>query len=551
MTDPRVRPIGIALACVLVTSVLSVGQVRYEQRDRLDASSPQSPGSQPGGDEPGSTPGGTPTPGTSTAPTVPGQPGATAGPAPGAPTGPVAGGPTAPVPGVTTPGGTPPTKRPPGGKVGIPDYGLRTQGVTATSVKLGVDYDKSGCGDSSTLAAMLGPAATGDPEKAIDAFRRHINDTGGIRGRRLDVVTIDDGGLDCPERNEAAAIQAVEEHKVFMEWVGIHEVGDAVLRRKVPIWGGRSSKAEQKARGFGQFQLFQDADADFANWASFGRHYLHTTNKGGKNPACFVHPDTPDFNNLEKIMVARMKAQGLVFADFIRYADEASTGQQQATNAVIKMKGTCNQVYFVANNIIAMIFFAQAAEQQDYNPIYTFTARTAFADQQVGGQLVQRSSGNQWNNAWGLSTRVRQGDHPMENNCRNIYAKYHPEDVQANVPTSAWVTAACVAMLTSTEAMKRAIDLTGQLTANSLMVGANAIRGDHYWDSHVPMTYTIPTSLSRPFDFTGYDHQTVVHWSKQQGDYLFPEYPKYWRMFGPNASGSEDLRRYFDDRWRS
>ena len=539
MTDPRVRPLAIVIVCVLVSAVLSVGQVKYERDKNLADSVDTVPGVEEPG-TPGGTPTGTPSPGTPGATPQPGQPGA-----PGAPGTP--GGPT--VPG-TVPGrpGVPPTRRPPGGgRVTIPDYGLKTQGVTPTSVKIGVDYDKSGCGDSRALAAMLGPAVTGDPEKAIDAFRRHINENGGIRGRRLDVVTIDDGGLGCPERNEAAAIQAVEEHKVFLEVVGIHEVGDAVIKRRVPIWGGRSSKAEQKTRGFGQFQLFQDADADFGNWASFGKHYLHTTNKGGKNPACFVHPDTPDFNNLEKIMVARMKSQGLAFADFIRYADDASTGQQQATAAVIRMKDKCNQIYFVANNIIAMIFFTNAAEQQQWRPLYTFTARTAFADQQLGGSLAQQ---DQWENAWGLSTRVRQGDHPKENNCRNIYGKYHPEDVQSNAPTSAWVTAACVALLTTSEAMNRAIDLTGQLTGNSLMVGINAIQRDHYWDSHVPMTYSIPTSLAQPFDFTGYDHQTVVHWSEAQGDYLFPEYPRYWRMFGPNKSGSEDLRRFFDDRWR-
>jgi hypothetical protein len=154
---------------------------------------------------------------------------------------------------------------------------------------------------------------------------------------------------------------------------------------------------------------------------------------------------------------------------------------------------------------------------------------------------------NQWVNAIGLSPRVKPGDHPSEGNCKRIYEKYYPGDGQSG---SASVLAACVGILTSTEAMERAVDLTGVLTANSLQVGANAIRRDFYWESHVPMTYTIPTSLSQPFDFNGYDHQTVVRWNRNAGDYAFPEYPRYWTRFGAGKSGGEDLRPFFDDTWK-
>jgi hypothetical protein len=252
-----------------------------------------------------------------------------------------------------------------------------------------------------------------------------------------------------------------------------------------------------------------------------------------------VHPDTPDFNNQEKILVAKMKEQGLAFEDTIRYADDASTGQQQATAAVIRMKGQCEQVYFLANNAIGLIFFTNAAEQQGFDPIYTFTGRTYLADAALGGSLMQP---DQWENAIGLSPRIQPGDHPNEGNCKKIYEKYYPGDGQSG---SASVDIVCAGILTATEAMKRAVDLTGQLTANSLMVGVNAIRHDFYWKDHVPMSYTVPTSLASPFDFTGYDHQTVVKWNRGKGDYDFPEYPKYWARFGPGKSGGEDLRPLF------
>ncbi len=83
------------------------------------------------------------------------------------------------------------------------------------------------------------------------------------------------------------------------------------------------------------------------------------------------------------------------------------------------------------------------------------------------------------------------------------------------------------------------------------MVGVNAIRRDFYWDAHVPMTYTIPTSLTQPFDFTGYDHQTVVKWNSSAGDYDVPGVPEVLEArFGAGKAGGEDLRPYFDDTWK-
>jgi hypothetical protein len=533
MTDRLVRPVGIAAAVVLVTALLSIGQVKYDQRqhDKPGGSDALSVGAS---NQPSPPPGTAATAAPSRAPGAKPAPGKTAAPG------------TTPGDTVVGPGpkGAIPTHVQPGQVVGVPDFGLKTQGVTSTTVKLGADYNKSGCGDAGALEAALGPAVVGDPEKAVKAFTSYVNDNGGVRGRTLSVVTVDDGGLQCPERNSAAAVEMVDQHKVFLAMVGLHDVGDAVIKRHIPIWGGRGSKAEQKARGIGQFQVFQDADGEFENWASFGKNYLGTNNTDVEHKACFVHPDTADFNNLEKIMVAKMKGYGLAFADFIRYADDASTGQQQATAAVIRMKGKCNQVYFLANNAIAMIFFTNAAQQQDWHPTYTFTGRTYLADAMLGGSLMQQ---DQWANAVGLSPRVKPGDHPKEGNCKKIYEHYYPND---GLSGSASVEIFCAGILTTSEAMNRAVDLTGVLTANSLQVGINAIKRDFYWSNHVPMTYTIPTSLSRPFDFTGYDHQTVVKWNKGKGDYDFPEYPNYWVTFGPGKSGGEDLRPYFSKSWK-
>jgi ABC-type branched-subunit amino acid transport system substrate-binding protein len=527
------RALGIANATVLLVAVLSIGQVSYSRDQDNRAGNDTSLGFDSAGDSPSDGETASPTTGDSGKPGKHGRQGRHDGGGTGDQTRGGNAGPTDPGPTATSnPTGNPEPR------IKVPDFGLRTQGVTKDSVLIGIDYNKSGCGGAGALAAQFGTAVTGDNEKAIATFVRYINDTGGIRGRKLKYVTVDDGGLGCPERHQAAAIQLVEQDKVFMDIAGLHEVSDLLAPKHLPFYGGRSTLAEQARQGMGQFQLYQEAEGDFANWAAFGRHYLHAD----KNKPCFVHPDTDDFNNLEKLMVAAMSKQGLKFGDIIRYADDASTAQQQATTYSIRMsREGCKSVWLLANNFLADVFFTNAAAQQNWHPVWTWTARTAGIDVALGGRLMQQS---EWENAVGLTTRIKPGASPYEGNCQRIYNKYHAGDGQSG---SAAVIASCNAILTVAEAMRRAVDRTGVLTGNSLMLGVDAIRGDFSWDAFVPLTYSI---LGKPRDFTGYDLQTVAKWNRQRQDYDFPQFPTYWKVMGPSGSNGLDIRTLLHKTYR-
>lgn len=520
----RLRMVAIVNAIVLVAAVLSIGQVQFE-RDQKKASaaglSEQQSIDDQIPDEPTASASASPTPGKSGKPSASPKPGETAGSDEPDTT-----------PGYSEPGGG---KKPTVKPEDIPEFGLKTQGVTKDSVTIGADYDKTGCGGAAALTNAFGKAVTGDPEKAFATYVRYINDTGGIRGRTLKAVTVDDGGLYCPERHKSAEIELVDQKKVFMDIAGLHEVSDLLAKRHIPFEGGRSSLAEQKKQGYGQFQIFQDADGDFDNWASFGKYYIASD----KNMPCFVHPDTDDFNGLEPIMIAKMAKYGLKFGDIIRYADDASTAQSQATTGAVRLKKKgCKQVWLVANNALAAIFFTNAAAQQQWYPTWTWTARTALIDQKLGGSLMNQ---NEWKNSIGLTSRIKPGGSPFEGNCAKIWNKYNSGDGQSG---SAATLVACAGVLLAAEAMRRAVDVTGVLTANSLMLGVNSIRSDFYYDSHVPLTYSIP-NLKGPFDFTGYDVQTVAKWSNGQKDYVFPEWPRYWKTMGPGRSGGIDIRPAF------
>jgi hypothetical protein len=222
------------------------------------------------------------------------------------------------------------------------------------------------------------------------------------------------------------------------------------------------------------------------------------------------------------------------------FKDDPSTAQIQSNNIAVKFRDEgCQQVWFMAGNPVGLVFFTEAATQNNYFPkAWTFTSRTAGTDlEQFAALMDQR----QWERAVGLSTRVPPGQHPADGNCAKIYKKYYPNDGQEK---SAAVVVACPAILTTAEIMRRAVERTGKLDANTFMLGADAIRNDFFFDAHVPIEFRFP-SVEGPFKTRGFSHFTVVDWNSSTAKYDFPKFPCYYRTFGPNGGGCEDLRSTF------
>lgn len=431
-----------------------------------------------------------------------------------------------------------PNRRATTGNRKVPDFGLITQGVTDKEVTVGISYNVSGCGDSGPLEASLGASTTGDPKKAIDAYTRYINDNGGIGGRKLKVHVADDGGAGCPEKNLAAAREMVDDEKVFATFPGLHIESDYIASRHVPVFGGRDDPASLKRYGANGLNLIQEIEGNLSAWAAFGRYYLHAE----KKTPCLIHPENGISGNWEdhtKILEAKLAKYGLKFKDIIQYKEDVSTAQQQSNTAAARMKAAgCDQVWFMAGNPIAAIFFTQAASQNLWYPQWTFTSYMVLADEDLGGRLQDQQ---QWENAVGLSTRVPPGKHPKEGNCKRIYEKYYGNDGQSE---AAYPKVVCAVILTGAETMRRAIEETGVLTGNSLMVGADAITDDFYYDAHVPIDWILPGPRG-PFKTKGFSHYTVVDWNSTKATYDFPEFPLYWEIMGPNKSNGQDLRPLF------
>lgn len=417
------------------------------------------------------------------------------------------------------------------------DFGLRTQGVTDKEVKVGFSGNFDSCGDTAGLVQQFGPLI-GDPIKSIETFARYVNDNGGIGGRRYRPIIVQDGGSTCPERNLPAAVKMADEEKVFLAVPGLHVESDYIIDRKVPVWGGRDDPASLAKYGPNGFALFEPIEPTLQAWASFGKHYLKTDN--GPNVACLIRIETGASGNWdipEKILVDKMAGHGLKFRRIFVFKDDASTAQEQSNGMAIKARDAgCQQVWFMAGNPIGLVFITDAATQNRWFPKkWTWTSYTALTDDDRVAKAMDQV---QWENAVGLTYRIPEGEHPKTDNCKNIYERYNGND---GLSESAYVVIACSAILSTSEIMRRGERLTGTLDANAFVLGANAIRNNFFWDAHVPMEFQIPDA-DGPFKTRAFTHWTVADWSSAESRYTFPRYPCYYRDFGPNNGGCEDLR---------
>jgi hypothetical protein len=277
-------------------------------------------------------------------------------------------------------------------------------------------------------------------------------------------------------------------------------------------------------------------------WASFGKHYLKTDNTDANN-ACLIRIETGASGNWdipEKILVDKMAKYGLKFRDIVVFKDDASTAQAQANTIAAREKAKgCQQAWFMAGNPVGLVFITQAATQNQWFPkAWTFTSRTAGSDTALFGRLMDQ---RQWDRAVGLTIRVPPGEHAKDGNCADIYKRYYPND---GASESAAVLIYCPAVLSTAEVMRRGVALTGRLDANTFIIGANAIRNNFSFDSHVPIEFKFE-SANGPFKTRGWSHMTPADWNPGKGDFDFPAFPCYYRVFAANNGGCEDLRPTF------
>src|SRR5581483_1513683 len=143
------------------------------------------------------------------------------------------GGSAAPAPAAATPGAPLPG--------GAAENFNSDVGVTKDTIKLGII-------NFASASRSLGPAIAQSTEKVTDALVRHINETGGVAGRKLQLVTCDDGG----DLTRARACYEKLKSQVFAfvpseTWI-TDTIHDTLAKDKVPwlTWGWFKSEYEDR-----------------------------------------------------------------------------------------------------------------------------------------------------------------------------------------------------------------------------------------------------------------------------------------------------------------
>lgn len=198
---------------------------------------------------------------------TPQQKSAAGAPAPGAPT------PGAPAPGAGGGDnfGAPPA---PGAKANY----ASDVGVTADTIRIGTI-------NMTSATRSLGPAIAGVQEQNLDAAVKYINRTGGVSGRKLQLVTCDDGGdiargRACYEKLKGSVFAFVPS----ISWLS-DVIHDRLTKDKIPwlSWGWFKSEYEDPwmfpchANGMREASAVADWTAKFIKPKTVGIMYLNVS----------------------------------------------------------------------------------------------------------------------------------------------------------------------------------------------------------------------------------------------------------------------------------
>jgi len=178
----------------------------------------------------------------------------------------------APTPGAPAPAGGAPAA--PGGK---PNYASDV-GVTADTIRIGTI-------NMTSATRSLGPALAGVQEQNLDAAVKYINRQGGVSGRKLQLVTCDDGGdiargRACYEKLKGNVFAMVPS----LTWL-TDVIHDRLPKDKVPwlSWGWFKSEYEDPwmfpchANGMREAAAVADWTAKVIKPASVGIMYLNVS----------------------------------------------------------------------------------------------------------------------------------------------------------------------------------------------------------------------------------------------------------------------------------
>jgi len=261
-------------------------------------------------------------------------------------------------------------------------------GVTATSIKVGLIYDKN----AGTTNAAMGFSGIGQPDfrRDYDALIADVNKRGGILGRKIEPVyfIFDSGGADAGSNiatTEQHACTTFTENRVFVAFY----VGGPTFTRcmdKINVVRVGNGDVDQKLLDASKYLIDLSVTLDRAaafvtdqllsmGYYDKGKGTSPGVKQGGK--IGILRYDQPQYASGARVVREHLEARGYKVTDEIAIKEEESTADvgdetNQIRAAALQMKTDgITHVQFVSDGRAYMeLIFMQNAEKQLYRPRY-------------------------------------------------------------------------------------------------------------------------------------------------------------------------------------
>ncbi|WP_330231474.1 ABC transporter substrate-binding protein [Nocardia sp. NBC_00508] len=311
-------------------------------------------------------------------------------------------------------------------------------GVTDEAIKIGFAVTDPKVGNNTFSKVGSEGVTIPDERGIVDAVVRHINENGGIAGRKVEPVFRMNTEDDTAPEMQAVCAAFTEETPVFAGYTTnasagtVRQLVDCMVEHETVFLLNTRSIVDDKDFEKWNPYVYAPGVLSAQRWTSVIDDLAKTDYFGNGAKVGLVSIQEPGSQELvEKVVKPALEKKGVNVAATVAtssFSDLSGISQvaSQANNFVVQFKNEgIDRVMFVGTYSAASWFFPQAAEQQNYHPRYALNsteAPGALALNQPKAQL-KGAVGVGWLPMLDVTAEQDPGDNGAQKECVNILQK--------------------------------------------------------------------------------------------------------------------------------
>ena len=373
-----------------------------------------------------------------------------------------------------------------GGSQGGAAASGQAPGLTATTIKIGLEY----ASDSKEANSALGEnVSSGDSRANYEALIEYYNKRGGFAGRTIEAVYYEYSAFqDLGPQQEAACAHFTQDQPVFavMIFDAAENYVSCLTKAGTGAWGsegltGADDDMLARYPGFvlpSALSLTQVARVYGPGLRRAG--FFEPEAVDSSTTIGLITFDEPRYKKAAKEFEASLRSIGetLDETQFVHYAktlDQAGQLSTEVSSAVLRFRQEgVDHVTIIEESALIALFFQQTAERQGYRPQYGFNSTSggqlfinsglSEPNQMVGARLVG------WNPQFDVPPRYVD-KWPAQQECLRMY-----ERAGLNYPESSNPRGLALQACAGFDFMQAALDAApGPLTVDSIRTGTDRL----------------------------------------------------------------------------